>query len=320
MAAIRVSLVSGELIAVYQGEGQTARTLKLFLASKVKHSRFCQRLLCEDGSELSDDAKLLPFMNLQLVLLQFWCDSEQAQEQLIQACKVDDIDRVEMLLCKPLDPNMIDEKCAWTALHFAAWYGSSKCVALLLTAGAETDQVANLVGEGVVPLHLAAERGHSEIVGLLLEAKANNDPRTYHGFTPLTLAARFGHVQVVSLLVGVSKNLDAITTDLGTTALHLSVQGGHLEVVQLLLDARACKDKVSRARGLTPLHLAAMCGHFKVTQLLVEAGANLKKPALDTGELPLHFAIQQGHIGVVELLSSQKHHLSHRSTMLEKRL
>lgn len=81
MAAIRVSLVSGELIAVYQGEGQTARTLKLFLASKVKHSRFCQRLLCEDGSELSDDAKLLPFMNLQLVLLQFWCpDSEQAQE------------------------------------------------------------------------------------------------------------------------------------------------------------------------------------------------------------------------------------------------
>ena len=44
---------------------------------------------------------------------QYCCpDSKQARE-LFQACKVDDIDLLEMLLCKPLDPNMIDEKCAF---------------------------------------------------------------------------------------------------------------------------------------------------------------------------------------------------------------
>ena len=69
-------------------------------------------------------------------------------------------------LHRPLDePNA----AGWTPLMYAAYYGHSGCVALLLHCGAA---VSRSTAEGHTPLMLATRCGELEALALLLEVGA----------------------------------------------------------------------------------------------------------------------------------------------------
>ncbi|CAK9101823.1 Ankyrin-1 (ANK-1) (Ankyrin-R) (Erythrocyte ankyrin) [Durusdinium trenchii] len=243
------SAVSGEALASLDVEASEAehqvRRLKARLAKQLGVSRFRQRWLGEDHSELPDDAMLdfsaqnVPVLNVQLVILEFVEAAEQS-DQLVSACDKNCWEEVEALLCTPLSPTSFRDQLGRPALHAAARNGHWQCIRLLLEADAEKDEAIL----GLTALHLAAQRGHVGVVRLLLEAACD---------------------------------LHLVTLKQHETALHLAADHGHPEVVALLLEMKAEKDQARSRDGKTPLHLAAEKGHPEVLRLLLAAGAEKEK-------------------------------------------
>jgi ankyrin repeat protein len=115
---------------------------------------------------------------------------------------------VRFLLDRGAHINTVDTT-GWTALGWAAHFGYTLTVCLLLERGASMGRVPSqltraalfiiLEDYGSVALCLAARKGHAAIVKLLLEKGA--DPRSsYGGNAPRTLAVKEGHDAVIKLL------------------------------------------------------------------------------------------------------------------------
>ena len=218
--------------AAEEFEGKTVKSLKTLVSKQIGVSRFRQRWLCEDHTELREDA-LVCASDVQLVVLEFVQAEDGEVQKLFDACKVDDSDAVEKLLRKPLSPNIKNEYVE-TALHVAADTGSVECLALLLEAGADKDAV-RMPYSGTA-LHLAADNGHLEVVRLLLDAGASvctDAAGGVHGRTALHSAAMDGHLEIVQLLLGAGADKDATDED-GSTAWDLAAYDGHQDIQRLL--------------------------------------------------------------------------------------
>lgn len=86
-----------------------------------------------------------------------------------------------------------------TALHAAATNPASRCLAILLAAGAEVDALCGVKGEGRTPLHVAAEHGHAHNARILAQAGANLLLRDQMGLTALDLAEKSHHEKCVQV-------------------------------------------------------------------------------------------------------------------------
>ena len=133
--------------------------LKQRLATIVGYPRFRQRLLYQNGGEMHDD-DLVTAMNLQLVILNFWPAKSKDVENLIWACEENYPEDLNVLLQKPLDPN-IPDRDGRAALHSAAFAGHGPCLSLLLEASADKDAWER--GSGQTPLHVAALNGKLQV-------------------------------------------------------------------------------------------------------------------------------------------------------------
>lgn len=86
-----------------------------------------------------------------------------------------------------------------TPLTIAILYQRVACVKVLLTAGADANQLSS---EGLSPLHLAAKTDNREITELLIHYGAEDcNVADQHGRTPLVEAAIKGHAQVLDVLL-----------------------------------------------------------------------------------------------------------------------
>ncbi|PIN24368.1 26S proteasome regulatory complex, subunit PSMD10 [Handroanthus impetiginosus] len=109
---------------------------------------------------------------------------------------------------------MFDSRNGRTCLHYAAYYGHSDCLQVILSAARASPVAASWGysrfvntrdGKGATALHLAARQGCSECVHVLLDngaiVYASTDRYGYPGSTPLHLAARSGSLDCIRELL-----------------------------------------------------------------------------------------------------------------------
>jgi len=143
-------------------------------------------------------------------------------------------DRVRELLAA--DPSLARAWSAdgFTALHFAAFFGSLDAARALLGAGADAN--ARSRNEmSVMPIHSAVAGRHGEIVAALVEAGADVNVSQRHGWTPLHGAAQHGDVATVDVLLDGGADPAACNDD-GTTAADLADRAGQSMLAARLAD------------------------------------------------------------------------------------
>ncbi|RYP58651.1 hypothetical protein DL770_010383 [Monosporascus sp. CRB-9-2] len=243
---------------------------------------------------------------------------------------------VEVLLSSKgrLDLNLQDSQ-RWTPLRWAAAYGQTKIVEVLLAKGADVDAQDK---DGWAALCWAAWRGHTRIVKQLVQHGASLErPSTVNShWTLLSWAAREGQEALIELLIEKRLNLNTVD-DEGRTALRWSVDYGRGRTAWLLIRAGAdvnaadkkgnsplhsavnkCNESHDKSLiwlllehraeinartklGLTALHMAASRGNSSVAWLLLEKGADPTQ--LDNnGRTALHCAVTEGHQEIARLL------------------
>ena len=199
---IRIWKLSGqELPAVSTEEISNVLDLKASLRSLHGFPMCVQRVL-HNGNSLDNSTKLDVPIGLQLVLLAFSTEEQQAEaaKELAESCGKGDL----------------------------------KVARLLLEAGASKNAED---GEGNTVLMLAAQSGHVEIVRLLLEADADKDLLDSNGCTALMLSAEKGHVKTARLLLQAGANKDRQDRK-GNTALMLTADNDHVETARLAREDR----------------------------------------------------------------------------------
>ncbi|CAH2790726.1 MAG: FOG: Ankyrin repeat [uncultured Paraburkholderia sp.] len=179
-------------------------------------------------------------------------------DSLIKSVKFDDVDGVNKLLAKGMDPNSVDNQ-GLPLIVLAAREKSDKVGAALIDnpktnieiqdkAGENAMMMASLNGDlnfvnqliakdaevnkkGWAPLHYAAANGHDDIVKVLLDHSAYVDAGSPNGTTPLMMAARGGHVSTVKLLLDNGADL-TVKNQIGMTALDFAKTYKEPDVVE----------------------------------------------------------------------------------------
>jgi len=120
----------------------------------------------------------------------------------------------------------------FTALHLAAFFGSSGSVRALLSRGAAVETEAQNPMK-VRPLHSAVAGGDEECVRVLLSAGATVDARQAGGFTALMGAASAGRADLVRLLLRYGAS-GAARDDSGKRAVEHALGRGHVAAAKLV--------------------------------------------------------------------------------------
>jgi len=124
-------------------------------------------------------------------------------EELHNAIRNDDINRVEQLLDKK--PHLIEQRSRLdlTPLLEAAWDGRADVIRVLVHRGADLNAKWNLVASGDGgwnALHIASLHGQEDAAKVLIESGIDINCKSIKGETPLDVANRNGQKKIASLL------------------------------------------------------------------------------------------------------------------------
>jgi ankyrin repeat protein len=272
-----------------------------------------------------------------------------ADVELIEACRSGDSTAVERLLKSGARVGCRDDKYGGTPLHWAAFRGRRKVVAVLLREGAEVNTTNN---DGRTPLMLAAGRGHDKVVQMLLDNGADATSVDTDGRAAVDYASLKGYRRVTRLMRSYAKKrgLGKMAGSQGRTQgsdqskdreLIKALRAGDLDHVKRLLDRRGdvnYKDpegwtalmeaankgyghvvtslldrgaevNAKNKHGFTALLCAAYKGQTEVMKLLLERGADPNTKGYQ-GWTALVYASINGHIAAIELLLAKGAHVN----------
>lgn len=124
---------------------------------------------------------------------------QRTNSLLVQGALWDNVDLLLDLLQEDHDIDCVD---SWgrTPLHAAAVSSNSKCLQVLINAGADVDKQCGERGENKTALHLCSELGYTTNVQTLLSAQASFTIQDANGMTAIDLARRNGHEECVKCL------------------------------------------------------------------------------------------------------------------------
>ena len=215
---------------------------------------------------------------------------------LMVAAANDHVNVVRFLLDIDIEVNA---RISWTALMYAAKYGSVDSARLLLLAGAFVDIQDD---HGYTALMIAAEEGHLEIVEMLLQAGADVSNHDFSGSTAINRAIRCGHSEVVRALllsIGYAQHQNR-----KNDAFIYSVWFGNIDLVNVflriggVLEARTLK-------GDTALMIAIEMGYVEVVEALLAAGVSVNATN-NKGKTALDIAIKRDRSDIVIVLQGAR--------------
>ena len=100
---------------------------------------------------------------------------------------------IEQYLDNGMPPDLIIDSFGYSALMHCAEKGFSRCVELLIEAGANTEIQTK---KGSTAIMFAASYGHAEVLKTLIENNATIDTQTNSGYTAMSYAAINGKMGV----------------------------------------------------------------------------------------------------------------------------
>ena len=185
----------------------------------------------------------------------------------MEAAERGNLETLRVLLSRGANPNAREANGGQTALMWAISERQSTVTEELVRGGADVHARSN---SGFTALMFAAQHGDADSARVLLSAGANlNDIMSKTGLTPLIIAAAMGRTKVATLLLDKGANPEAVDTD-GFTPLHHAARTKDAsETVRSLLHHRAKPNvRLSQKKptvaasgivlqGATPLALAA---------------------------------------------------------------
>uniref|UniRef100_A0A182JJD1 ANK_REP_REGION domain-containing protein n=1 Tax=Anopheles atroparvus TaxID=41427 RepID=A0A182JJD1_ANOAO len=120
--------------------------------------------------------------------------------RLFKAALWDNVELLEDLLQEEV--HLIDCLDSWgrAPIHAAAITADSRCLPMLIHAGANINATCGPRCDNKTALHLSAEHGHVSNIKVLLDAGASFIAKDSNGLTALDLAERSGHEACVELL------------------------------------------------------------------------------------------------------------------------
>lgn len=205
---------------------------------------------------------------------------------------------VEMLLDRGADFDAQDEN-GWTALRWAAYQGQKNVVKQLIKykASITSDK------DGWTLLHWAAREGRQWILQILIENQIPLDFVNNEGHSALYCAVDYSQSRTAWLLINAGSDINAVDKK-GNTLLHLAItrykKSQDNSLIWLLLERGVDKNARNKL-GLTPSHIAATAGYGSVLWLLLENGADMARVD-NNRRTPLHWAIPEGHREIASLL------------------
>jgi hypothetical protein len=155
-----------------------------------------------------------------------------AYEDFFKAIEFDNVQEVQRLLARGMDPNTLNEKRA-PALTVATRLAAHQSAMLLAKHPHTQVNVVNSVEE--TPLMLAALNNQLDVAMVLIERGAEVNRK---GWTPLHYAATRGHIAMMRLLLENNAYIDAESPN-GTTPLMMAAYYGTPASVKLLLEEGA---------------------------------------------------------------------------------
>lgn len=221
--------------------------------------------------------------------------------QISIAVLQNDLNSVKELILSGTDVNKEDLN-GETPLYWAARYGLTECVRLLLAApGIDVNKEGGKYD--MTPLCAAAKNGHTECVRLLLTTPGIDvNKEGEFDKTPLCEAAEEGHTECLKLLLA-APGIDVNKADFaGKTPLCCAIRG-KTECVKLLLAVPGINVNQADKSGITPLQLAAKFGLAECLKLLLSSpDIDVNLAVAPYGIIPLKLAAYEGHTECVRLL------------------
>ena len=258
-------------------------------------------------------------------------------EPILKAAQDGCIEALESELCKGIAANFIGER-GLTAMQLASIRGHVDIVRKLLSMGAKTSAVGNLVFplEGWTSLHFAVNEKQFEVVKLLLEVGADANSKA-DSVSPLELAVRRGSCEITKLLLengatpsdqsdigfllGIAKtqhnsnlvNLlwnppdkNPVQHIVVRHKIHDAAASGDVHLVEELAKSSSLLVNVTDSDRLTPLDYAVINGHIGIAELLLRHGADPRKPRYPYGpDSPLYQALRCDNVEIFGLLYGQ---------------
>ena len=262
------------------------------------------------------------------ILISLFVFSALSADEIHEAVKNNDLDRVKILITKT--PDLINSKDdnGRTPLHWACRGTSFEIVSCLVKNG--TDVNARDVNN-IAPIHSTASRGNIEATGLLLEYGANVNIVGRSGNTALHYASWDGFDKMVLFLIENGAFIESLNVRKRTPLLIAAREDGGIEVIKALVENGANINAVD-AYGDTPLTLAAWRGYEDIVNFLLvknaeipvsgQKGVDILKFALNKrlwklyheitlrvgdisellphGIIPLHIAVKGGSFAIVD--------------------
>ena len=187
------------------------------------------------------------------------------------------------------------------SLMLAASSGRSKCIDLLIKAGADVN-ITDV--NGYTPLTISVDHGHEHCVRLLIRAGADVNKPTDEKHTPLMCAASTGNESCLEMLLKAGADVNT-TERCECTALMFATQKAKWQCLDLLLRAGADVNNRGSYDHL-PIIVAAFYGGREGVDLLIKAGADVNttvtEGVVELGTTALIEAAASNSLGSIKLL------------------